>query len=258
MKVLKLGSVGPLVQQWQAFLRGQGHLVQVTGLFDASTQQATSSFQTRHRLDADGVAGNQTFGKAAMLGFELVEFSEADTGYPARPDFAPLLSTSDRQALFGPLAFEPAPEPDNPEAIRITNGWSNQQVVKVIIPQLIGVSGASKTGAVWFHKKAAAQLQALWAAWDAAHLLPLVRTYEGAFNPRFVRGLAHQQVLSNHAFATAFDINFRWNRLGVEPATSGQPGCVYALVPLAHAHGFYWGGHFSRRDGMHFEVAKLV
>jgi hypothetical protein len=28
-------------------------------------------------------------------------------------------------------------------------------------------------------------------------------------------------------------------------------------VPLAHEHGFYWGGHFSVRDGMHFEVAQV-
>lgn len=35
------------------------------------------------------------------------------------------------------------------------------------------------------------------------------------------------------------------------------PGCVFELVPLAHQFGFYWGGHFkTRRDGMHFEVAK--
>jgi len=28
------------------------------------------------------------------------------------------------------------------------------------------------------------------------------------------------------------------------------------LVPIANELGFYWGGHFTRRDGMHFELAK--
>jgi Putative peptidoglycan binding domain/D-alanyl-D-alanine carboxypeptidase len=30
------------------------------------------------------------------------------------------------------------------------------------------------------------------------------------------------------------------------------------LVGIANDHGFYWGGHYSKRlDGMHFEVAQL-
>ncbi|HBA39063.1 MAG TPA: hypothetical protein DCZ05_04785 [Deltaproteobacteria bacterium] len=33
---------------------------------------------------------------------------------------------------------------------------------------------------------------------------------------------------------------------------------VHQLVQIAHRHSFYWGGHFSRRDGMHFEVARIV
>ena len=47
------------------------------------------------------------------------------------------------------------------------------------------------------------------------------------------------------------------NRLGAEPATATEEGCVYDLVPVAHEFGFYWGGHFSRRDGMHFELARV-
>jgi hypothetical protein len=38
----------------------------------------------------------------------------------------------------------------------------------------------------------------------------------------------------------------------------GQKGCVRELVPIANEFGFYWGGHFSRMDGMHFEIAKLL
>jgi hypothetical protein len=34
---------------------------------------------------------------------------------------------------------------------------------------------------------------------------------------------------------------------------------VRELVPIANKHGFYWGGHYSKRaDGMHFEAAKVV
>jgi hypothetical protein len=65
--------------------------------------------------------------------------------------------------------------------------------------------------------------------------------------------------LSNHAYGSAFDINYAWNRLGQVPALVGEKGAVRELVTLAHKHGFYWGGHFNERlDGMHFEVAKIV
>jgi len=37
----------------------------------------------------------------------------------------------------------------------------------------------------------------------------------------------------------------------------GDKGSVRKLVPIANERGFYWGGRFSRRDGMHFELAQL-
>jgi D-alanyl-D-alanine carboxypeptidase-like protein len=48
-----------------------------------------------------------------------------------------------------------------------------------------------------------------------------------------------------------------FNPLGAQPALVGRPGSVRELAPIANQHGFYWGGHFTRLDGMHFEVAKL-
>ena len=71
-----------------------------------------------------------------------------------------------------------------------------------------------------------------------------------------VRG--SRQTLSNHAFGSAFDINAAWNGLGVIPPLVGQKGSVRELVALANENGFYWGGHFPRRDGMHFEIAKIL
>jgi hypothetical protein len=95
----------------------------------------------------------------------------------------------------------------------------------------------------------------LWADWERAGLLHLVLTWHGSYVARFVRG--SDRTLSNHAFGSAFDINFAWNKLGTVPALVGQKGTVRELVQIANDNGFYWGGHFKRLDGMHFEVAQV-
>ena len=113
-----------------------------------------------------------------------------------------------------------------------------------------------KTGNVSFHKKAAKQMLALWAEWEKEGLLHLVKSWDGTYVPRFIRG--SKTKLSNHCFGTAFDINVKWNGLAKRPALVGQEGSVRELVEIANKHGFYWGGHFRRKDGMHFEVAKIM
>jgi hypothetical protein len=106
------------------------------------------------------------------------------------------------------------------------------------------------------NKRVAKQMLALWDAWDKAGLLPMILSYEGAYVPRLIRGSTTS--LSNHAYGSAFDINYHWNQLGATPAKAGAKGSVRELVPLAHKHGFYWGGNFARLDGMHFEVCKIL
>jgi len=83
-----------------------------------------------------------------------------------------------------------------------------------------------------------------------AHIL----TCGGTWVPRHV-DWNPARPLSSHAFGVAIDLNERWNPLGAEPALDGQTGCLRALVPVFNAHGFAWGGHFTRPDGMHFELA---
>jgi hypothetical protein len=255
--LIKKGSTGDLVAQWQDFLSGQGFQINFSGIFDDETEAATKLFQEKSALGAFGIAGKKTFGAAAALGFEWVDNGVTETGFPQKPDFFAINDVK-KQELFGPLEFIAAPTASNPEGLKITNDWEEKNLQRVIIPQLIGVKGASAVGAVSFHKKAADQFAALWQAWEEAELLDRVISYAGAYMARFVRGLAKQEILSNHAFATAFDINSLENPLGAEPAKLGTKGSVYELVPLAHEYGFYWGGHFKRKDGMHFEVAKII
>ena len=264
VNILRLTSSGPDVKRWELFLAGQGHLRgAVDGEFDADTDRATRAFQRAHGLSADGIVGPKTLGAALSDGFDIgfvdKQRGAAEAILPEPPDLRPLTSMAQRQALFGPVEFEAAPTPSNPEAIRITNGWDAANIETVMVPQLVGkpVFGVPSKGRVQFHKKAAPQLLALWAAWESARLLDRVLTYDGAYNPRFVRGSTTE--LSNHAFGTAFDINQKWNPLGAIPALAGREGSVRELVAIANEHGFFWGGHFKNRpDGMHFEIARIV
>lgn len=259
LPALRVGTVGARVYMWQSFLRGRGFDPgPADGQFGPRTREATIAYQTRYGLDPDGVLGLRTLLKAVSQGFELAEQPREDnrgSNFPPPPSFSPLVTNQERHQVFGSFDYVHAPTPEEPAAVRILGNWQRDNIVKVTVPQIRGVQGARGRDYIWFHRLGAPQLQALWAAWEAKGLLDRVLTYEGSFNPRFVRGSTTN--LSNHAFGSGFDINYAWNRLSHVPALVGQRGSVRELVPIAHEHGFYWGGHFGRKDGMHFEIAYL-
>jgi peptidoglycan hydrolase-like protein with peptidoglycan-binding domain len=263
LQILRKGSEGKEVKRWQNFLIGQGHLrARADGDFGPLTEKATKAFQRSQGQSSDGIVGPKTLGRALLLGF--------DAGFEDRvePDSNPVLvgapsirpaTAKTRERLFGAFSYEPAPTSDNPERIKILDDWENENIQMVTLPQLKGIPvyGTPSSGRLRFHKKAVEQLKALWAAWEEAGVLHHVLTYEGSYNPRFIRG--SRETLSNNAYGSAFDINYQWNRLGAVPALEGQEGSVRELVDIANEHGFFWGGHFQGRpDGMHFEVAKLL
>jgi len=72
MRTLRLNATGDDVKVWQTFLRGAGlYAGDVDGSFGPRTVEATEAFQRANGLNADGVAGNQTFGRAMQLGLNL-------------------------------------------------------------------------------------------------------------------------------------------------------------------------------------------
>jgi len=261
MQSLKQGSTGPDVEAWQNFLVGQGsYWLDVDGDFTHDTIEGTKDFQKSQGLDQDGEVGPGTLKAAIAVGFPDPDAAAA-TGedvlgpsWPPKPSF-PSLGFMERAKIFGTFAFEPAPVPGNPEAIRITDGWDKHNIVTVDIPQLHGTKGCPN-GKVSFHRKGATQLQNLFKAWETAGLLPLIKTFDGGWNPRFVRGST--KYLSNHAYGTAFDLNAQQNPLGSIGALVGKEGSTRKLVDIALEYGVYWGGWFKRRDPMHFECCKLV
>ncbi len=256
MKTLRIGDSGDDVSKWQFFLTGQNLFAGIiSGQFDQETKNASIAFQKRHRLQPDGIVGNKTVGIAMTLSFAVLDDDRLDkssSNWPPRSDFPPLTSNDERGSIFGTFRFRHKPVPGNPENIEVLDNWANVNIVRVDIPQLIPIKGTSR---VFFHRLASNQLINLWNDWERAGLLHLVLTWAGTYVPRFVRG--SNRTLSNHAFGSAFDINVAWNKLGAVPALAGQKGSVRELVQIANTHGFFWGGHFNRLDGMHFEVALI-
>jgi peptidoglycan hydrolase-like protein with peptidoglycan-binding domain len=235
------------VKQFQFFLIGQGfYKSKADGDYGKLTIQAVKDFQSKYGLQADGIAGRKTLNKALELGFMRDSF-------PLKPDFKSITTTAERQRIFGKFAYEASNDLQDKDAIRIKGTWEDDNIVTIQIPQLLGVKGSTN---VRCHKLAASQMIALFAEWEHEDLMKYILTWEGCFYPRFVRG--RYGVLSNHSWGTAFDINYEWNKLGVTPAYVGQEGSIRLLVEIANKHGFYWGGHFDRRDGMHMELTKIV
>jgi len=261
MKVIRRGSKGAIVRQWQNFLLGNGlYAAEVDSDFGPKTVSATKAFQQKHKLSPiDGIVGNDTWGMAMTLGLQAiapVTTHKRSAGWPPQGKLVPT-NLALRRKLFGAFKYQAAPTASNREAITILGTWQEENIVSVTVPQLSGVSGAPKSGRVFFHSAVAAQLVSLFQAWDDAGLIDRVLAWGGSFSPRFIRGSTKH--LSNHAWGTAFDINVRWNLLGVRPAIVGSKGSVRELVPLAEKHGFYWGGYFKTRpDGMHFEAARVL
>jgi hypothetical protein len=259
MEILRRGSEGEAVRKWQNFLLGLGlYTAGVDGIFGPLTEAATRAFQQKHRLARDAMVGPMTYGAALQAGFDpgLTDPLGGTSGpdWPPPPAFAPLVSNLERERIFGKFRYQRiAPGRDD---IRMLGDWERRNLVKITLPQLTRVKGAPARGTIRVHRLVTAQWQALFDAWQRDGLLPLLKTWDGGFVPRFIRGSS--TTLSNHAWGTAFDINCQWNLRGHLPALRSETGSVRELVPRAQQFGFYWGGHFSRRDGMHFEVARVL
>lgn len=61
---LQKGSQGDEVKEWQKFLNSQGYNLSVDGDFGDKTLAATTEWQRKNGLGADGIVGEKTWGKA--------------------------------------------------------------------------------------------------------------------------------------------------------------------------------------------------
>lgn len=263
MRELKRGLVGVDVRDWQFFLLGQklfeGECITT---FGPKTEASTKSFQTKHKLSATGILDSKTLGIAMSLGYqptdingnkiEVVSSSNDVTftaAWPAKPtNLTPILNNSQRQALFGTFKWVDKPLKGNPENVDIDDKWEKDNITVITLPGL--------NRKIQWNKKCVYQILGFFQELVDKDLISKILTFDGTYVTRYIRG--SKVTLSAHCFGSAFDINVAWNGLNVIPALKGKKGSVRELVEIANKWGFYWGGHFSRKDGMHFEVAKII
>jgi hypothetical protein len=258
-------TVQSLLNKYAAELRTQS--LKLDGIAGPKTISTIELFQRRvvglSMPDGRVDPGGRTFRALASTAQEKASLETADVcaevpgaerskDWPPRPGFQPLVSNKQRENLFG--KFEYVPDTAHPGSIKILGDWEKKNIVAISLD----MGPAVNIRRVHCHRLVATQMQKLWSAWKGAGVLDRILTYDGLFVPRYVRGST--ETLSNHAFGSAFDINYEWNKRKRVPALLGDEGCVRELVPIANDNGFFWGGHFAGHlmDGMHFEVARIM
>lgn len=256
--IIQKNDTGRNVLEWQKFLISLGNTLTLDGIFGTRTEQITKEFQQRHNLEPDGKAGTRTITAASSIYNYKFNFADESAAakspgyYPPRPEFG---SPSDakRKDMFGAFEFKRKTGGE----IQILGSWTNENIVSIQIPALVGKVGSPKDGIIRVHKKAAPQFLAAFDVIQKLGLSNRILSFAGSFYPRFIRG--SNKTLSNHSFGSAIDINAPENWLNQKPAPVGAKGSLLELVPIFNAFGFFWGGHYqSRLDGMHFEVARLM
>lgn len=75
-----------------------------------------------------------------------------------------------------------------------------------------------------------------------------LKTWDGCFNIRNKRGLSS---MSLHSWGIAIDVNAFENGLNQTPKLSKE------FVKCFTDAGFDWGGTWTRKDGMHFQLSKI-
>lgn len=266
--VLGVGAFGNDVRRLQEYLNTELTASLVPdGSFGGATKTEVIRFRKRFGLAESPTFDEQCLSISAPRGFAIPAF-DPDPAKKALtwPKKDPALSSPGGELMqekCGKIEFVHTPVSGNPEHIDVTNDFEAKNIEFVEVPQLkdcvvpLDHGVTKEDGRIRFHKNHVDRVAQVFADWQAAGLTDRILTFDGSFNLRLKRGSTSASVanLSNHSWGTAFDINAHWNMRKSIPALMGDRGCIRELVAIGHANGFYWGGHFGTKDGMHFEVA---
>jgi hypothetical protein len=117
-----------------------------------------------------------------------------------------------------------------------------------VIPALIKTEIPVLPNRVYCHKLMKTPLENAFKNIIKRKLQGEVKTWDGCFNVRNKRG---GSTYSLHSWGLAIDINAATNGFGKTPQMSKE------LVKCFTDAGFDWGGTWTKKDGMHFQLSDL-
>ena len=223
---LKLGMRGPEVTQAQIPLHKLGfYQDKIDDIFGPNMLEAVIEFQKSVGLNADGVIGPKTWAKL---------------GVP-KPEPKPVFGVPSGRAAVEEMFGDP-----------LQSGWAKEMLAFCEVPDELAHCFRykhKKTGKHGFycHKLMIPHFQKVYQGIVNAKLGHLLETFEGCWNVRKIRG---GENLSMHSYGIAVDHNAKTNALGAQPQMDDRIVAIFENV------GFVWGGHFKRKDGMHFQWAR--
>jgi D-alanyl-D-alanine carboxypeptidase len=256
---------------WGVFVPVIVALVGIMGTAAATFLQARSNLALEARklesniilqaitnTDTNKIINNlDLFAELGLISISKDKLDEYRKNPAATPGVAPASFQSGydaalRNEVLSSITFQD--DPTNPGFVKLDEDWEAKNIVRIAIPQLVGVQGFPASGLIKFNVRCATGLQEAFAEIQQQNLLHLVRTWDGGFVPRKNRGT---NKLSTYATGLAFDINVKWNQFGRKPPADGEEGTLVPLVPIFEKHGFLWGGTIAAmRNPARFECAR--
>lgn len=159
-------------------------------------------------------------------------------------------SRSELHRLFGPINYSPSLPPPNNKPY-----WAYESKFMELMPvpaaiagHLINSTTKRATTTMYINKVMREPLLRAFSNLVAVGVEKELRTFDGAFNIRKVRG--DDSTLSTHAYGLAVDFNALDNPLGGESTWSND------FIKCFTHEGFVWGGDFKRKDPMHLQWVR--
>jgi hypothetical protein len=237
---LKKGMQNENIRRLQSRLLELGYDVgAIDGVFGPRTERAVMAFQRQTRLSVDGIVGNETWG--ALFEESLpVAVETLDTPPPYNQCFEIFddfrLAGWQEQCLVrcDLSAYEP-------DLRHLYFSWMNEEDKAFVHSNWFGFV---------CHRLVAPRFQAAFGKLVERNLQASLKTFDGCFNPRFMRG---SDTWSTHAWAIAIDLDAPWNRFGQTTFQMSEE-----VAQCFEEEGFIWGGRWQGRpDAMHFQYCTV-